>query len=407
MPGTPISPRPAPADQAASSAADRVMWPLYAAGFTTAFGAHGVAANLAGFNRSTGGTLLTLGILLAVYDGAEIVFKPVFGALADRIGPRPVLLGGLVAFALFSAAFVAAGNPAGVALARFGQGIAASAFSPAASMLVARLTPAARHGGVFGSYGAYKSLGYTLGPVLGGALVFTGGFRLLFGVLAVLAAAVAVWSAVVLPAAAPLPKTRQTLLGLLRALSRPAFVQPTIALAATTAALAVGVGFLPVRGAAAGLGPLATGAAVSLLALTSTVAQPLIGRARDVGRIASAAGIIAGLAVTTAGLAVAALVPGIAGLLTGAVCIGGGVGIVTPLGFTALAASTPPARLGTTMGAAEVGREAGDAGGPLLVGAVAASATLPVGLLALAGLLAAATIGAAVHHRTPGRTGHG
>ncbi|MGH3575430.1 MAG: hypothetical protein ACRDUW_27030 [Pseudonocardiaceae bacterium] len=33
-----------------------------------------------------------------------------------------------------------------------------------------------------------------------------------------------------------------------------------------------------------------------------------------------------------------------------------------------------PERLGQTMGAAEVGRELGDAGGPLLVGAVAAAA---------------------------------
>jgi hypothetical protein len=42
------------------------------------------------------------------------------------------------------------------------------------------------------------------------------------------------------------------------------------------------------------------------------------------------------------------------------------------------------------MGAAEVGRELGDAGGPLLVGAAASAAALPAGLLTLAALLAAA-----------------
>src|SRR5258708_1851564 len=158
--------QPALADPEADDSHARRMWPLRAAGFTTAFGAHGIAASLAGFNHTKGGSLLALGILLAVYDGAEIVFKPVFGALADRIGPRPVLLGGLIAFALTSGAFVLAGDPAAVGLARLGQGIAASAFSPAASMLVARLAPKTRHGRVFGSYGAYKSLGYTAGPVL-------------------------------------------------------------------------------------------------------------------------------------------------------------------------------------------------------------------------------------------------
>ena len=217
----------------------------------------------------------------------------------------------------------------------------AAAFSPAASTLVARLSPDRQQGRWFGSYGAWKGLGYTLGPLLGGALVTVGGFALLFATLAALALAVAAWAAIAVPASPPLPKARETLLGLARRLSQPAFVQPTVALAAATAALSVGVGFLPVRGAA-GLGPLATGAAVSLLAASAALIQPR-------------------------------------------------AGIVTPLGFAALAAAAPAGRLGQTMGAAEVGRELGDAGGPLLVGAIAAPAGLAIGLLGLAGgLLGAA-----------------
>ncbi|MCZ4610581.1 hypothetical protein O3S80_43850, partial [Streptomyces sp. Lzd4kr] len=46
------------------------------------------------------GSLLALGGLLARYGGAEVLHKPVFGSLADWIGARPVLLGGLLAFAL-------------------------------------------------------------------------------------------------------------------------------------------------------------------------------------------------------------------------------------------------------------------------------------------------------------------
>jgi DHA1 family tetracycline resistance protein-like MFS transporter len=79
------------------------------------------------------------------------------------------------------------------------------------------------------------------------------------------------------------------------------------------------------------------------------------------------------------------------GVSAAAVTIGVGTGIITPLGFAALAAAAPPGRLGQTMGAAEVGRELGDAGGPLLVGAIATPAGLGVGLLSLAtGLLGAA-----------------
>ncbi|MFD2472958.1 MFS transporter [Amycolatopsis silviterrae] len=359
--------------------------PLYAAGFVTAFGAHSIAASLGAFTH--GDSLLTLGLLLAVYDGAEVVLKPVFGSLADRVGPRPVLLGGLLAFALASAAFVVAGDPAAVGLARFGQGAAAAAFSPAAGALVARLSPKKRQGRAFGGYGAWKSVGYTVGPLLGGVLIALGGFSLLFGTLAVVAFAVAGWAVVVVPSPEPLPRQRQTVLDLARRLAEPGFLRPTAVLAGTTAALAVGVGFLPVAGASSGLGAVATGAVVSVLALCSALVQPVAGRWRDAGRVSDGWGMGGGLLLTGVGLGVGAVVPGVVGVVGAAVAIGVGVGVATPIGFAHLAGAAAPERLGQTMGAAEVGRELGDAGGPLLVGAVAAGVSLGGGFGLLAGVL--------------------
>ncbi|WP_426938371.1 MFS transporter [Pseudarthrobacter sp. S3] len=345
----------------------RHLFPLYAAGFTTAFGANAVAANLGAYSIGHSQFLLLLGAMLALYDGAEVLLKPVFGTLSDRIGARPVLLGGLAAFALFSAAFVLARDRAWLWLARLGQGAAASAFSPAASALVARLNPTGRQGRAFGSYGFYKSIGYTAGPLIGGILVASSGLKLLFTLTALLALAVAVWAFLAVPVAA---------------------------------ALSVGVGFLPLSGAAAGLGPVATGAAVSVLAVCGAVAQPLAGRASDTparhpGRLAGL-----GLALTAVGLA-AAMLPGNAGLLAAAAAIGAGTGIITPVAFAALATATPPERLGQTIGAAEVGRELGDAGGPMLVGAVAAATGLAAGYGALA-LLTAAVGVFSRHPRTAG-----
>ncbi|MFD4439962.1 MFS transporter [Nocardia sp. NPDC058519] len=365
------------------------MWPLYAAGFTTAFGAHGIAANLGPETGDLRSSLLYLGLLLALYDGAEVVLKPVFGSIADRVGARPVLIGGLIAFAAASAVFVMVDDSGWLWLARLGQGAGASAFSPAASALVARLHPKAKQGRAFGSYGFYKSIGYTLGPLLGGAVVWVGGLSLLFTVMAVLAAGVAVWAACAVPSVPPLPRARQTVVDLARRLSEGSFLRPTAALAAATAALSVGVGFLPVSGAAAGLGPVVTGAAVSLLAASAAVVQPRAGRAMDDGRLPARQGIAAGLVITAAGLGFA-MFPGLAGVLLAAVGIGIGTGLITPLAFATLAATTPDERMGQTMGAAELGRELGDAGGPLLVAGVAAAATLTVGYAALALLLAAA-----------------
>ncbi|MGW6732788.1 hypothetical protein [Streptomyces sp. NPDC055013] len=62
--------------------------------------------------------------------------------------------------------------------------------------------------------------------------------------------------------------------------------------------------------------------------------------------------------------------------------------MITPLGFAAVAASTPEERMGQTMGSAELGRELGDADGPLLVAGVATVSTLTTGYAALALLLA-------------------
>ncbi|MCP2167621.1 MFS transporter [Goodfellowiella coeruleoviolacea] len=380
------------------------LLPLYAAGFVTAFGAHSIAASLGDYTQAgAAASLLALGLLLAVYDGAEVVLKPVFGSLADRVGPRPVLLGGLLAFAAASAAFVLAGSPALVGLARLGQGAAAAAFSPAAGALVARLSPQARHGRAFGGYGGWKGLGHAFGPVLGGVLITLGGYLLLFGVLGGLALVVAVWAAVAVPAVAPLPRARQTVLDLARRLAAGGFLRPTATLAGATAALAVGVGFLPVSGAGHGLDPLATGAVVSLLAATAALVQPWAGRARDAGRIGDAAGMAVGLALAAAGMAASTVLPGVAGLALAALAVGAGTGLATPIGFAHLAAATPAERLGQTMGAAEVGRELGDAGGPLLVGALAAASTLSLGLLGLAGLLAALALVVAVTARTARR----
>ncbi|WP_327316185.1 MFS transporter [Streptomyces sp. NBC_01235] len=387
------------ATAASQAAPARQMWPLYAAGFTTAFGAHGIAANLGGFSGDAVTSLMVLGGLLALYDGAEVLLKPVFGTLADRIGARPVLLGGLVAFAAASAVYAIADSPGWLWAARLGQGAAASAFSPSASALVARLNPAAKHGRAFGSYGFYKSIGYTLGPLLGGVLVWAGGLRLLFVVLAVLGAAVAAWAALAVPALPPLPKTRQTVLDLARRLADPAFLGPTGALAAATAALSVGVDFLPVSGRAAGLGTVATGAAVSVLAACAALVQPRAGRALDDGRLTTRTGITAGLLTAAVGFA-CAMFPGPVGVLTSAALIGIGTGLITPLGFAALAASTPTERLGQTMGAAELGRELGDAGGPLLVAAVATLTTLTHGYATLAVLLAAGATLGLVHRRS-------
>lgn len=358
-----------------------MLAPVYGAGFVTAFGAHAVAANLGAYATGRHSSLWELGLLLGVYDAAEVVLKPFFGAVVDRRGAKPVMVAGLVAFAVASAAFALAGRANWLGLARLAQGCAAAAFSPAAGAAVAQMGGKKRTGRLFGGYGGAKSIGYLLGPVAGGALVVVGGYRTLFAVTGAIALIAAVAVALTVPSVAPAgSRSRAGVGALVEQVRRASFLRPVLLLAAGTAALSAGVGFLPLLGVRHHLDAVATGALVSLLAATTALAQPWVGRRHDHGQLPVWAPSAALLAAGT-GFALAVAFPGPGGICAAAVLVGAGVAVVTPVGFSQLAASTPPERLGRTMGAAEVGRELGDAGGPVLVGAF--------GLISLGGGLAA------------------
>lgn len=373
--------------------------PLYLAGFTTAFGAHGIAAALGAETEDIGWTLLAFGFTLALYDLAEVLLKPLFGALSDRIGVRPVIVAGLLAFAAFSVLGALVPGTVGLIVARFGQGASAAAFSPASSTAVARLTDGASRGRYFGRYGSWKSLGYALGPLIGAVLVVWAGLPALFWALAVLGLAAAAWVRFAVPAVPVLPRKRVTLIDLAQEVTAPGFLVPTLVLAATTGALAVAVGFLPLLARQVGIGTVGSMALVTVLAVVSSAVQPLIGAWHDRGRVSVRLGAIGGLALIAVGIAVAGVVAVVEGghgmlllaaLIVTAVLVGAGVGSATPVAFSHLAASTPEERMGRTMGSAELGRELGDAGGPLIAGAVGTASVPGVGLIVVAVLTAGA-----------------
>ena len=372
---------------APTAARRRQVLPVYGAGFVTAFGAHAVAANLGAYALGRHDSLLELGLILGIYDAAEVVLKPVFGAVVDRRGAKKVMVGGLLAFGLASAAFAVGGDPRLLGAARLAQGAAAATFSPAAGAAVATLGGTKRTGRLFGGYGGAKGIGYLLGPVAGGALVLAGGYQLLFAVLGAVALVATLAVARLVPEMAPVRRPRSGLVDLVRRIRKPSFLQPVLLLGAGTAALSAGVGFLPVLGYRHHLDPLTTGAIVSLLAASSVLLQPWAGRRLDRGRLhpAFAAG---GLLACAAGFALVAGLTSPLAMAAAAVAIGAGVAAVTPLGFARLAATAPPDRLGQTMGAGEVGRELGDAGGPALVGAFGTFG-LGAGLAAMAAALLA------------------
>jgi hypothetical protein len=55
-------------------------------GFVTLFGIHGFAANLPAYAKTIGADVYAIGLLIGVYDLAELFAKPAAGLITDRRG---------------------------------------------------------------------------------------------------------------------------------------------------------------------------------------------------------------------------------------------------------------------------------------------------------------------------------
>ncbi|TWH00546.1 Arabinose efflux permease [Nocardioides sp. J9] len=92
------------------------------------------------------------------------------GNLSDRLGARRVFLGGLLAFAVTSAACGVAWSAVVLDVARATQGAAAAAVIASAFALVAETFPPHERGRALGTYGSFAALSFVVGPLAGGVL---------------------------------------------------------------------------------------------------------------------------------------------------------------------------------------------------------------------------------------------
>ncbi|WP_411128765.1 MFS transporter [Streptomyces sp. x-19] len=117
-------------------------------------------------------------------DGYTLVFAGLLlfcGGLADRRGGRPVFLTGLVVFAAASAGCALAASIPVLVAARLVQGVGAALLVPASLTLLRAAYPEpADRARAFGLWGAVAGLAAGAGPVLGGVLVASFGWRAVF-----------------------------------------------------------------------------------------------------------------------------------------------------------------------------------------------------------------------------------
>jgi MFS family permease len=109
----------------------------------------------------------TVGLILAAWPGARLIFEPIFGYFADRTARRPFLLGGMFLMAVFAALPLVFTAALSLFALRFLYGLAVAMYEPAARGFLVDTTDEGERGEAFGLYNAASMGGLVLGPVIG------------------------------------------------------------------------------------------------------------------------------------------------------------------------------------------------------------------------------------------------
>ena len=355
-------------------------------GFVTSFGAHIVATNLPSYAQMVGVGAFMIGLLIAVYDFAELFAKPVAGFIADRRGMKITLLAGIVIFILGSLLFLIL-DPKWLLLVRFVQGLGAAALSTVSITLVAKYFAAGKRGTAFGIYNAIKGAGYVVAPALGGFLAHGYGFSMIFIVSAVVGSV-----ALILSFFLPKDKSKaeldddddMTLKEFFLIFKEPSLLPIYAVIVINMFMVGILFGFLPVYLYSIGYTPLQSGLVVSIGTASYLLVQPVAGYLAD--KVSVRVTVLIGLLMASLAITAATFVSGLA-LIVVIVIAGIGVGTVWTNSDTLISSMADERTLGASMGAAQSFKEFGDMIGPLLIGLLTQFYGVRVGFVAC-GLLA-------------------
>lgn len=355
-------------------------------GFVTSFGAHIVATNLPSYAQMVGVGAFMIGLLIAVYDFAELFAKPVAGFIADRRGMKITLLAGIVIFILGSLLFLIL-DPKWLLLVRFVQGLGAAALSTVSITLVAKYFAAGKRGTAFGIYNAIKGAGYVVAPALGGFLAHGYGFSMIFIVSAVVGSV-----ALILSFFLPKDKSKaeldddddMTLKEFFLIFKEPSLLPIYAVIVINMFMVGILFGFLPVYLYSIGYTPLQSGLVVSIGTASYLLVQPVAGYLAD--KVSVRVTVLIGLLMASLAITAATFVSG-AALIVVIVIAGIGVGTVWTNSDTLISSMADERTLGASMGAAQSFKEFGDMIGPLLIGLLTQFYGVRVGFVAC-GLLA-------------------
>jgi MFS family permease len=135
----------------------------------------------------TGASPALIGLALGIYGLSQALLQIPFGWLSDRIGRKPVIVGGLIVFALGSLVAATADSIGGIVLGRALQG--AGAIAGTIMALLADLTRDEQRTKAMAVVGISIGMSFALALVLGPLMAASGGLSGVFYLTAVLAVA--------------------------------------------------------------------------------------------------------------------------------------------------------------------------------------------------------------------------
>jgi EmrB/QacA subfamily drug resistance transporter len=141
-----------------------------------------IAVALPHVMKEFGADVTDAGWLVTAYLIAMASLQPVAGKLGDRLGRRPLILGGIACFGLASLGAALASSLSMLLFFRVQQAVAGAIALPNGAALVREVAPVERRASRFGAIGAAIALAAAAGPPLGGLLVESAGWRALFHV---------------------------------------------------------------------------------------------------------------------------------------------------------------------------------------------------------------------------------
>ncbi|WP_281264360.1 multidrug effflux MFS transporter [Curtobacterium sp. 9128] len=138
--------------------------------------------------RDLGTTPSAVQLSLTAFLVAFAVGQLLAGPVSDGIGRRPMLLWGTALFAVASLGCALAPDVVTLVVARVVEGLAGAAAAVAGRAMVSDVTDGAVMAKVFGTLAAINAIGPVVAPLVGGAVLTVGTWRVMFVVLAVLGA---------------------------------------------------------------------------------------------------------------------------------------------------------------------------------------------------------------------------